>query len=781
MDNQLLNLIKQSVNQQSTYKPVLYRLNNPAQRLEFEKLLQNFPNLFVFDELLGQVEEFVKSSHPKKVFKKEELTQAAKSHIGEVLWEEYGVWVYYPWSNRLVHILDEEEFVTVRTNRNQYKITPEEKEILSKKKIGVIGLSVGQSIALTLAMERVFGELRLIDFDKLELSNLNRIRAGVHNLEVSKVVLVAREIAEIDPFLKTTCYPEGMSENNMDDFFLKGGKLDVCIEVCDGLGVKIQSRYKARELGIPVVMNSSDKGTTDIERYDLNPNLSIMHGLIDHLDLSKVKEAKTNEEKVPYLLPMLGIETASQRLKASMLEIEQTITTWPQLASGVVLGGAIVTDVCRRILLNQFHESGRYFVDLEEMIRDKDDHKYVEQPLKISPSITDAEMLELIQAAKIPENKEQVSPDRGTLIELINAASLAPSGANAQSWKFMFHHKCLYLFFDDIFRPDLLDCKRTTMITGLGACMENLVLKAHELNLEVASETFEIKDDTKLISVLKFFPKKPSENIKGLEPHVCDELAKTIPVRISNRNICPEVVKIEKKRLDHLKKIARTIPGADLIIIDDKEKLAELADITGKMDRIRYLSKGGHNDFRGEARWTIEEALKTRNGISFRETMDLTPTEFAGFYVSKDWPVVSHLADWNLGSGFYKIQRKWVNSASALGLITMPKFSTHDFFQGGRALERVWLAANQDQISTHPPSLSTLIFNTLVYGPENALPPAMRSEALTLLRRFEDVFSVDPEKGKILLMRFFIGAPPKYKALRYPNEQILSFSPSDKV
>ena len=36
---------------------------------------------------------------------------------------------------------------------NQYKITPEEREMLEKRKIGVIGLSVGQSVSITLAME----------------------------------------------------------------------------------------------------------------------------------------------------------------------------------------------------------------------------------------------------------------------------------------------------------------------------------------------------------------------------------------------------------------------------------------------------------------------------------------------------------------------------------------------------------------------------------------------------------------------------------------------------
>ncbi|MGB1031398.1 MAG: ThiF family adenylyltransferase, partial [Flavobacteriales bacterium] len=113
---------------------------------------------------------------------------------------DYGVWVYYPWLRKLVHLLDEKEFVECRTNRNKYKITAEEQEVLSKKVVGVVGLSVGQSVSLTMAMERSFGELRIADFDDLELTNLNRIRTGVHNLGLPKTTIVAREIAEIDPF-----------------------------------------------------------------------------------------------------------------------------------------------------------------------------------------------------------------------------------------------------------------------------------------------------------------------------------------------------------------------------------------------------------------------------------------------------------------------------------------------------------------------------------------------------------------------------------------------------
>lgn len=369
-----LNLANKAT--EKIHKPVFFQLSNASDKKKLSKLLDETTDLSVFDEILGQVEEFVKTQNPKIIFSKIELTETAKKHIGSIPYEEYGVWVYYPWSKKLVHILDEKEFVTVRTNRNQYKITPEEGILLSKKIIGIIGLSVGQSIALTIAMERTCGELRIADYDILELSNLNRIRTGISNLSIAKTVAVAREIVEIDPFFKVTCFHDGITEENIDGFFTKDGKLDVLVDECDGLSIKILCRQKAKEYGIPVVMDTSDRGMIDVERFDLEPNRAIFHGLIDHLDISKVKEAKTNEEKIPFILSIVGINTISHRLRKSMVEVGKTISTWPQLASSVVLGGGLGADVCRRILLDEYHDSGRYFVDAEELICDKKSKGY---------------------------------------------------------------------------------------------------------------------------------------------------------------------------------------------------------------------------------------------------------------------------------------------------------------------------------------------------------------------------------------------------------------------
>lgn len=349
------------------YKPSI--LNSESKNdLEFLTQLQEAPGIRIIDTYHDQVKELIKLRNPSQQFSDTQLSDLALEFIGQHPGQSN--WIYYPWSNYLVHLLKEDEFIEVRTNRNKNKIRHDEQNTLLGKSIGVIGLSIGHTIALTIATERLCGELRLADFDTLELSNLNRIRSSVYNLGTPKVVIAAREIAEIDPYLSVEIYPEGITEDNMDSFFVHNSrKLDVLVEVCDGLEVKIGSRLKAREMGIPVIMDTNDRGMLDVERFDLEPNRPILHGLTGDVDLHNISNL-TNEQKVPFVLKIIGEETMSKRLKSSMLEIKRTLTTWPQLASSVVLGAALCADVCRRILLDEFHESGRYYVDIEEQISD---------------------------------------------------------------------------------------------------------------------------------------------------------------------------------------------------------------------------------------------------------------------------------------------------------------------------------------------------------------------------------------------------------------------------
>ena len=182
------------------YKPIFVKPNDT----EILNELKEDRSINIIDTIDSQLKELIKSKYPSKQISKEEFPHLIHEFINQTSIENYGTWVYYPWSKKLIHILNEKEFVHLRTNRNMHKISPEEMDVLATKKIGIIGLSVGHSIALTIATERICKEIRLADFDTLELSNLNRIRTGIHNLGLPKVVIAAREIAEIDPYIHLT-------------------------------------------------------------------------------------------------------------------------------------------------------------------------------------------------------------------------------------------------------------------------------------------------------------------------------------------------------------------------------------------------------------------------------------------------------------------------------------------------------------------------------------------------------------------------------------------------
>ncbi|MBB6501899.1 ThiF family adenylyltransferase [Pedobacter cryoconitis] len=358
------------------YRPVYFRLINPDEGEKLKNLISNNPNLIIYDTILSQLAELIKLNNPQKRLTPEESAELIKLHLNTET-DKYGVWVYFPWSNKLVHTLDEQEFAQVRTSRNVYKITPEEINILKHKKIGVIGLSVGQSIALTLAMERTCGELRLADFDEIELSNMNRIKVNVQDLGLNKSIVAARQIAELDPFINVVCFTKGITADNIDDFFTAGGKLDILVEECDGIDIKILARIKAKELGIPVVMDTNDKGMLDVERFDLEPGRPIFHGKVNELEelttdqLTEKLNQLTIPEKIGYLAKIIGYENLSEAMMRSVGEMNKTIVGWPQLASAVTLGGAMITDISRRILLKQFSSSGRYFVDFDNLFLDE--------------------------------------------------------------------------------------------------------------------------------------------------------------------------------------------------------------------------------------------------------------------------------------------------------------------------------------------------------------------------------------------------------------------------
>jgi len=740
----------------TSYKPEFFRVTKPEDKKRLEALLEGDAQIMVLDEIEGQLRELVKSLHPSIKIKEDQYPAFVAQHLAGRDIDTYGVWVYYPWSKKLIHLLDEEEFVEIRTNRNRYKITREEQSRLQAKKIGIIGLSVGQSIALTLAMERTCGELRLADFDTAELSNLNRIRTGVQNLGLKKTIIAAREIAEIDPYIRVKIFSEGLTNDNMDAFFESDGKIDLLVEVCDGLDIKIVSRYKARDLRIPVVMDTNDRGMLDVERFDLQPERAILHGLADGLDPENIKDL-TNEEKIPYILKMVGAESISTRLKASMIEVEQTINTWPQLASSVVLGGAVTTDVCRRILLDQYHASGRYYIDLDELIGDESGEEKTNVPADyLAPDELSDEALIELAASYIPAQKS-VTLTETEVRELVTAATLAPSGGNAQPWKFIYKNDRLYIFHDLHASYSFLDFKSLGSYVSLGAAIENLQLKAAEHRIVCHVDDTPFDSSRPLVAAISF---------SRMDEAISTPLSKAISIRLTNRNIAQRET-LDQELYQQLQQSIDGYNGAALDIVDDWTQMQELGDILASTEKLVLIHPRGHFDaFKKELRWSDEENKKKRDGLDVA-TLGITRGEVAALRMANDAKAISFVRDViQGGNAFKKMANKAVTASSALGVVSMPSYSEKAFLLGGKAVERVWLEANMRNISFQPITQFTFLLARLMHGNGEGFDDRYRKEFNLLKERFFKLFPHLENRQPIFTFRLCKANEPEIKALR---------------
>ncbi len=276
------------------------------------------------------------------------------------LLDDPGCWVYFPWRQAVLGLPGPEAFRRIRLDRNRDKITAAEQARLRGLRIGVVGLSVGHVIAHTLAMEGLCGSLRLADFDTVDLSNLNRIPASVFDLGANKAVVAARRIAELDPYLELEIDPDGLRAETMDAF-LDG--LDIVVEECDSLPVKLALRSAARSRGIPVLCETSDQGMLDVERFDLEPDRPRFHGLAAEAELDTAA-VLPRPAQLDLLMRLVEQPLLSERMLASLPQVGSTLSTWPQLGSDVVLGGATVAAAVRRIGLGAPLPSGRVRIDL---------------------------------------------------------------------------------------------------------------------------------------------------------------------------------------------------------------------------------------------------------------------------------------------------------------------------------------------------------------------------------------------------------------------------------
>jgi molybdopterin/thiamine biosynthesis adenylyltransferase/nitroreductase len=646
-------------------------------------------------------------------------------------------WVYFPWRRTVVRLLPPKGFTALRLDRNRNKLTRDEQSRLRTLRIGIVGLSAGHSIAHVLAMEGLAGELRLADFDSIELSNLNRLPATVLDLGINKAVVAARRIAEIDPYLRIVSVTEGITPDNLGSF-LDG--LDLVIEECDSLDVKLLVREAARDRRIPVIMETSDRGVLDVERYDLEPDRPIFHGLLPGVDSTELAGLSI-EQKAPIVLRMMGAADVTSRGAASLFEIGRTITAWPQLGGEVTLGAASAAAVVRRFGLKGQLPSGRVHVDLEEVIS------------QLAPVAAPADNPSepIVAEAPLPEDADSI--DR-----IVDAARRAPSGGNVQPWRFEADDTEIRFYLVPE-RTTAMDVRFRASYVGIGAAI---------FNARAAAASFG------MLGSVKLFPEGyPSRHVatirlgEGSDPDI-SALAGQIQRRAANRHM-GQPAAIDAATL-HLLTRGVEREGAQLRLLTERPKIDRLGELLAESDRIRFLTPTLHREMFSELRFPGRDAVD--QGIDIR-TLELGPSELASLELLSRPDVMAHLADWRAGQALGLRSRAGVGTSSAMAAIVVPRADPIAYVRGGAAVERFWLTSEVQGLGVHP--VSPIFLYAVDEEERLGLVGDRNIDALAdMAHRFNDLFELSDGERVALLLRVLHAAPPTVLSARLPLAHLLS-------
>lgn len=723
-----------------SYRPLIFQYQDEALHLIFEN-----SHPVYHDELESQVKGLIKVRNTQLTQDQSSLDQIYRDWLSNNSIAEYGVYVFYPWANRVVHLLPKEEFIELRTARNRYKITDAEQASLSTKCVGIIGLSVGQSVATTIALERSCGCLKLADFDKLELSNLNRIKTGVQNLGLPKTIIAAREISEIDPFLEFEIFSEGITPENINSFLDASPSVDLLIEECDDLKVKIEARKAARVRAIPVLMDTSDRGMLDVERFDLENNRELLHGLVPELDKLDVDRLPPSQ-RIGVLLKLVGGLNISDRLKASLLELNQSISSWPQLSSSVTMGSGVTADVARKILLGEAVPSGRFYADPDQMVP----ITQPESPQFNPPPPMKKEYMEKCMRSMDIEPGD--IPSEMLIHEAVKMAGMAPSSGNDQPWLFYQMKGAVGVFHNPSRAFSFGDHNNFASYQSIGAAIENLSIYMLSKQFSTDVKYLPIGEASAMLALLTFSKTEASDD-------VFIDLADFISERITNREITPRKL-VADKALHDLAQAVSEFDEIGVKWITEDELLQKQGEVIAECDRLRVFNDWGHNDFfEREMRWTEEEAEQKRDGIDIRG-LGIDPQNLLAIKILRNYKVVSTLSEINGGKAFDEISLSATRSASAMGLITAADLKTETLLKAGRAWEKLWLMATKMDLSFHPLISPLYLFNRLHNGGDEVLESYAKDKLSSLHPIFKSIWQLKNDQPLFMFRIFYTDKVP---------------------
>ncbi|HKJ08198.1 MAG TPA: ThiF family adenylyltransferase [Gammaproteobacteria bacterium] len=639
-------------------------------------------------------------------------------------------------------------------DRNIGWVSAAEQDVLRSKRVAIAGLGgVGGSHLVTLARLGI-GNFNLADLDSFELANFNRqAGATVSTLGRPKAEVVAGLGRDINPTLDIRLFNGGVDADNVDRF-LDG--VDVYVDGLDFFAVAARRAvfHACEERGIPAVTAAPLGMGTAL--------LNFLPGRMTFEEYFRLEGVPEDEQLIRFLL---GLSPAMLQ-RAYLVEpsaVNLMEHRGPSTAMACELCAGVAATQVLKLLLNR----GRVLAAPWGLQFDAYRNRLV-RTWRPGGNRHPVQRLGLaIARRQLKAMAGQPASERpvvqSTVEKVLEAARWAPSGDNAQPWRFEITGEHTFVVHGHDTRDHCVyDLQGHASQLALGALLETARIAAstHGLAMEVERRT-----DTPV--------EGPTFDVR-LVPDgdaTPDPLAPYVRVRTVQRRA------MQLRRLSARERAALEAAVGDGYAVKWMESFGERLAAT----RLIFRNAG--------LRLTLPEAYPVHRdiiewGVRFSE--DRMPAAAIGLD-----PMTLKLTRWAMarrkrieflnrylgGTLLPRLQLELVPGLACAGhfLLLGPErpAGVDDFVAAGGAMQRFWLTAAQLGLQLQP-EMTPLIFDEYVRDEVRfSADPSMIDRARAVAAQLRSLVGEADAERAVFMGRIGAGAAPKARSVRLPLKALL--------
>jgi len=327
------------------------------------------------------------------------------------------------------------------------------------------------------------------------------------------------------------------------------------------------------------------------------------------------------------------------------------------------------------------------------------------------------------------------------IMRIVRSGAQAPSGDNAQPWRFEVRGNDIDLFNIPGQDRSPYNFRERGSFFAHGAVIENIVIAASAVRCSVAVSLFPAAADPNHVAHLRV-----SET--GATP---DPLYACLETRATNRR------PYHKRPLSighyaELAKLAASGGGVTILLVHEPEKIKAFAATVSLSDQLIFQEKSIHDAIFGSIRWSAAEEKRERG--MYLKTLELPPPARAMFRVLRSWKTLAVLNRVGI-SKFIRAQSAAVYAtAPVIGMVIIPEAANERYVAAGRLFERFWLTATLFGVSIQPMAALAYLAGRVAAGDAGELS-ADHAEAV--IKAQDAVNALFGKKEGVVAMMFRMG------------------------